>query len=110
VYDLDQSSVSLITNINTRGPVETDANVMIGGFIVGGGLGTNGDGSSKVLVRALGPELTSFGVSDALLDPTLNLFDGNGNLVGSNDNWMDSHQNAILASVLVPGFYCVTVI
>ena len=103
VYDLDQSSVSLITNISTRGPVETDANVMIGGFIVGDGLGTNGDGSSKVLVRALGPELTSFGVSDALLDPTLNLFDGNGNLVGSNDNWKDSQQTAIQATGLAPG-------
>jgi len=103
VYDLDQSSVSLITNISTRGPVETDANVMIGGFIVGDGLGTNGDGSSKVLVRALGPELTSFGVSDALLDPTLNLFDGNGNLVGSNDNWKGSQQTAIQATGLAPG-------
>src|SRR6266576_2139800 len=102
VYDLAQSS-ALITNISTRGVVGTDANVMIGGFIVGDGLGTNGYGSSKVLVRALGPELTSFGVSDALLDPTLNLFDGNGNLVGSNDNWKDSQQTAIQATGLAPG-------
>jgi len=102
VYDLAQSS-ALITNISTRGVVGTDANVMIGGFIVGDGLGTNGDGSSKVLLRALGSELTSFGVSDALLDPTLNLFDGNGNLVGSNDNWKDSQQTAIQATGLAPG-------
>jgi len=102
VYDLAQS-IDLITNISTRGVVGTDANVMIGGFIVGDGLGTNGDGSSKVFVRALGPELTSFGVSDALLDPTLNLFDGNGNLVGSNDNRKDSQQTAIQATGLAPG-------
>jgi hypothetical protein len=102
VYDLAQSSASLITNISTRGVVGTDANVMIGGFIVGDGFGINGDGSSKVLVRALGPELTSFGISDALLDPTLNLFDGNGNLVGSNDNWKDSQQTAIQATGLAP--------
>ena len=102
VYDLDQSSASLITNISTRGPVETDANVMIGGFIIGGGLGSNGDGSSEVLVRALGPELTSFGITDALLDPTLDLVDGNGNLVGSNDNWKDSQQAAIQATGLAP--------
>ena len=70
VYDLDQSSASLITNISTRGPVETNANVMIGGFIIGGGLGSDGDGSSKVLVRGIGPELTSFGIADALQDPT----------------------------------------
>jgi hypothetical protein len=103
VHDLDQSSASLITNISTRGSVGTNANVMIGGFIVGHGLGSNGDGSSTVLVRALGPELTSFGIADALLDPTLDLVDGNGNLVGSNDNWKDSQQAAIQATGLAPG-------
>jgi hypothetical protein len=103
VHDLDQSSTSLITNISTRGPVGTNANVMIGGFIVGDGLGSNGDGSSTVLVRALGPELTSFGIADALLDPTLELIDGNGNLVGSSDNWKDSQQAAIRATGLAPG-------
>jgi len=76
---------------------------MIGGFIVGGGLGANGHGSSKVLVRALGPELASFGIADALLDSTLDLVDGNGNLVGSNDNWKDSQQAAIEATGLAPG-------
>jgi hypothetical protein len=75
---------------------------MIGGFIVGGGLGSNGDGSSTVLVRALGPELTSSGIADALLDPRLELVDGNGNLVGSNDNWKDSQQAAIQATGLAP--------
>ena len=103
VHDLDQSSASLVTNISTRGPIGTNANVMIGGFIVGGGLGTNRDGSSEVLVRALGPELTSFGIADALLDPILELHDGNGNLVGSNDNWKDSQQAAIQATGLAPG-------
>jgi len=43
------------------------------------------------------------GVSDALLDRTLNLFDGNGNLVGSNDNRKDSQQTAIQATGLAPG-------
>jgi hypothetical protein len=103
VYDLDQSSASLITNISTRGPVETDANVMIGGFIIGGGLGSNGDGSSEVLVRGIGPELTSFGIVDALQDPQIDLFDGNGNLLTSNDNWKDSQQAAIQATGLAPG-------
>jgi hypothetical protein len=102
VYDLDQSSASLITNISTRGPVETDANVMIGGFIIGGGLGSDGDGSSKVLVRGIGPELTNFGIADALQDPQIELFDGNGNLLTSNDNWKDSQQAAIQATGLAP--------
>src|SRR5438105_5626521 len=103
VHDLDRSSASLITNISTRGAVGTNANVMIGGFIVGDGLGSNGDGSSTVLVRALGPELTSFGIADALVDPTLDLVDGNGNLVRSNDNWKDSQEAAIQATGLAPG-------
>jgi hypothetical protein len=103
VYDLDQSSASLITNISTRGPVETGDNVMIGGFIIGGGLGSNGDGSSKVLVRGIGPELTSFGIGDALQDPQIDLFDGNGNLLASNGNWKDSQQAAIEATGLAPG-------
>jgi hypothetical protein len=103
VYDLDQSSASLITSISTRGPVGTDANVMIGGFAVGGGLGSNGDGSSEVLVRGIGPELTSFGIADALQDPQMELFDGNGNLLDSNDNWKDSQQAAIQATGLPPG-------
>ncbi len=103
VHDLDQSSDALITNLSTRGVVGTNANVMIGGFTVGGGLGINGDGSSKVLVRALGPELTSFGITDALQDPKMDLFDGNGNLLMSNDNWKDSQQAAIQATGLAPG-------
>ncbi|PYK68196.1 MAG: hypothetical protein DME45_08695 [Verrucomicrobia bacterium] len=103
VHDLDPSNGSLITNMSTRGVIGTSANVMIGGFIVGGGLGANGDGSSELLVRALGPELTSFGIADALLDPTLELHDGNGNLLIANDNWKDSQQTAIQASGLAPG-------
>ena len=103
VHDLDPSSGSLITNMSTRGVVETNANVMIGGFIVGAGLGTNGDGSSEVLIRALGPELTGFGISDALQDPTMELHDGNGNLLLANDNWKDSQQAAIQATGLAPG-------
>ena len=76
--------------------------VMIGGFIIGGGLGSDGDGSSKVLVRGIGPELTSFGIADALQDPQIELFDGNGNLLTSNDNWRDSQQAAIQATGLAP--------
>jgi hypothetical protein len=75
---------------------------MIGGFVVGGGLGANGDGSSKILIRGLGPELTSFGIIGALQDPVLELHDGNGNLLNTNDNWKDSQQAAIQATGLAP--------
>jgi hypothetical protein len=55
------------------------------------------------LIRALGPELTGFGISDALQDPTMELHDGNGNLLLANDNWKDSQQAAIQATGLAPG-------
>ena len=54
---------------------------MIGGFIMSGGTGTN------VLVRAIGPTLSQAGVNGALEDTTLQLFDGNGNVMRANDNW-----------------------
>ena len=103
VHDLAPLSGSLLSNMSTRGGVGTNSNVMIGCFIVGAGLGANGDGSSEVLIRALGPELTSFGISDALQDPKMELYDGNGTLLLANDNWKDSQQAAIQATGLAPG-------
>ena len=54
------------------------------------------------MVRALGPSLTAFGVTGALADPTLELHDGNGALVQSNDNWKDTQQTEIEATGLQP--------
>jgi len=80
VYDLGQGANSRLANISTRGFVDTGDNVMIGGLIVGGGSG----GATRVLVRALGPSVP---VAGALPDPILELHDGSGALVASNDNW-----------------------
>jgi hypothetical protein len=100
-YDLDQTAVSQLGNISTRGFVETGNNVMIGGFI----LGPEGAEDATTLVRAIGPSLTAFGVTDALADPVLELHDANGALLTSNDNWMDDPQQAadIEATGLAPG-------
>jgi plastocyanin len=96
-YDLDQAADSQFDNISTRGFVETGTNVMIGGFILGGE-----SGNANVVVRALGPSLTAFGVSGALADPTLELHDENGALVQSNDNWKSTQQTEIEATGLQP--------
>ena len=98
VYDLDQAADSQLANISTRGLVQTDNNVMIGGFIVGGG----GGGGATVLVRAIGPSLTGQGVSGALADPTLDLYDVNGTVIASNDNWKDTQEAAIMATGIPP--------
>jgi hypothetical protein len=81
VYDLGQGANSQLANISTRGFVDTGDNVMIGGLIVGGG---SGGGTARVIVRALGPSVP---VTGALGNPTLELHNGSGTLIASNDNW-----------------------
>ncbi len=97
-YDLDLMADSQLANISTRGFVATEGNVMIGGFILGGETGASGN----VLVRAIGPSLTPFGVDGALADPTLELRDAQGALISSNDNWKESNQLEIEATGLQP--------
>ena len=95
VYDLDPKD-SLLANISTRGRVETGDNVMIGGFIVGGADPT------KVLVRAIGPSLATQGIQQPLADPVLELHDGSGTLISTNDNWRSTQQADIVATGVQP--------
>jgi hypothetical protein len=97
-YDLDQGANAVLSNISTRGFVDTDNNVMIGGFIIG----PTGGPSAKVVVRAIGPTLGNFGISSALQDPTLDLVNSNGVVVRSNNNWKESQQAEITAIGLQP--------
>ena len=94
VYDLDLTVDSKLANISTRGFVGQDDNVLIGGAIV------LGSGTTTVIFRALGPSLVS--VAKALQDPTLELHDGQGVLIASNDNWQDSQADAIRATTIPP--------
>ncbi len=80
VYDFETAASSTV-NISTRGFVDTGDNVIIGGLIIGAGSNAGTD----VVVRAIGPSLTAFGVANALQDPTIELFDGDGMLVAMND-------------------------
>lgn len=97
VYDLDSGPGPSLLNISTRGNVQTGDNVMIGGFIIGG------NGSQQVLVRAIGPSLGAFGVSDPLADPTVTLYDGQGMQIDFNDNWQENPAQAeIEATTLAP--------
>ncbi len=82
VYDLTPTGGTL-ANLSTRGFVGTGNQVMIGGVIAGG----TGVAPTNVIVRAIGPSLTPLGVTGALSDPVLQLYDTNGNLTNSNDDW-----------------------
>jgi len=92
VYDLSPETNSILGNISTRAFVQTGDNVMIGGFIVAG------TESKRVIVRAIGPELTQYGVPDALNNPTLELHNGTGALIASNDNWLHTIVGGIITS------------
>ena len=102
VYDLATTGASTLANISTRGFVNTGDNAIIGGFIVGAGLGSNGTGSARVALRAIGPSLANAGIANPLQDPILEIHDGNGAVITSNDNWKDSQESLIQQSGLAP--------
>ena len=91
VYDLESGTPARLANIATRGFVQTGDDVMIGGFIIGGG------SPARMLLRAIGPSLP---VQGALQDPTLELVDANGGRT-TNDNWRAT-QEAEIAAILPP--------
>jgi hypothetical protein len=114
VYDLDSSDPanSKLANISTRGFVGTGDNVLIGGFIL------NRAQTKTVVVRAIGP---STSVPGALANPTLELRNGNGDLLAFNDNSpydpyvtfnklapQNQFESAV-GKVLAPGNYTVIV-
>ncbi len=88
------SSSGVPGNLSTRGTVGTGNNVLIGGVIVAG------TAAKKVIVRALGPSVP---VPGALADPTLELFDGNGQSLAFDDNWQDDpNQAAQIQATTIP--------
>jgi N-acetylneuraminic acid mutarotase len=79
-------------NISTRAFVQTGDDVMIGGFIV------QGTESKRLIIRAIGPELTQHGVPNALANPTLELHDSTGVLIASNNNWATTIIGGIITA------------
>ena len=92
-YDLDRTVDSKLANISTRGLVQTGDDVLIGGLIV---LGQN---PLRVIVRAIGPSLPVPGV---LANPTLELHNGSGALIASNDDWRSDQETEIIATGIPP--------
>jgi hypothetical protein len=93
VYDLDLNADSRLANIATRGRVGEGDDVLICGTIA------LGSGTTTVLFRALGPSTT---IPGALDDPTLELHDGQGATIATNDNWQDTQAAAIQATTIPP--------
>ena len=85
-------------NLSTRMRVETGDRVGIGGFII------TGSAPKHVLIRAIGPSLTQFGVPNALADPVLELHGPGAFVTITDDNWRDDpvQEAAILATGIPP--------
>jgi hypothetical protein len=89
VFDNNQAVDSQLGQISTRGLVAGGNDVMIAGFILGGG-----QGPTHIAIRGIGPSLGQFGIANPLSDPTLELHDGNGATLIANDNWNDDPVSA----------------
>jgi uncharacterized delta-60 repeat protein len=83
-------------NLSARAHVLTGERILIAGFIIGG------TENKTVLIRGIGPTLSSFGIPAPLSDPTLSLYDHTGALIVANDNWKDTQQTQIQATGLAP--------
>jgi hypothetical protein len=76
--------------------VEGGDRVGIGGFIV------TGVAPKRLIVRAIGPSLTRYGLVDVLADPVLELHGPSGFVTITNDNWRDTQEAEIQATGLPP--------
>jgi hypothetical protein len=86
---------SAFGNISTRLRVETSDNVLIGGFII------TGTQPKRVIVRAIGPSLSSF-FSGTLADPILELHGSGAFATITNDNWRSDQETEIIATTIPP--------
>lgn len=98
-YDAEGGSNPRLVNLSARNQVGVGSNILIAGFTV------SGTGNKQILIRGVGPTLTQFGVSGALSDPRIQVFDGSSRMIAENDNWaptLSSTFSAVGAFALVP--------
>jgi hypothetical protein len=96
IYDASSSNVAhslspRMINISARTQVGSGASILIAGFTIGG------TASKTLLIRAVGPTLSAFGVAEVLSDPKLDLYRGPG-VIESNDNWEGNSQVSAVAA------------
>jgi hypothetical protein len=119
VYDVNTAVASKLGNISTRAFAGTGKNVVIAGFVLG-----NNQGNDRIIVRGLGPSLSSFNVPTRLQDPQLELRTPDGTLIRANNDWQDDQAQATeisgagfapgnpkesaIAATLPPGRYTAT--
>jgi hypothetical protein len=88
---VSNSAPSVFANVSTRGLVNSTT-TLIGGFVV------EGTAPRTVLIRADGPVLSAFGVTGALADPVLTIYDNNQKVVATNTGWTNNPTPSLLSS------------
>jgi hypothetical protein len=94
-YDLSAESPARLANVATRGLIQPGDKLMIAGFIIQ-------NAQVRAVVRAIGPSLSAFGITNALADMTLQLRDVNGAIVRENDDWQSDQEQELVNTGLQP--------
>ncbi|MSU47853.1 MAG: DUF1800 family protein [Opitutus sp.] len=101
VYDV--TGAARLMNLSTRAQVGTGSGILISGLAI-----APGGGVRKILVRAAGPTLGSFGVAGALVDPAIAVIDSASNQIAANDNWGTGNATALAAAFAQAGAFAFT--
>ncbi|MBA3572663.1 MAG: aryl-sulfate sulfotransferase, partial [Pyrinomonadaceae bacterium] len=117
IFDISPAADARLANLSARAFSSTGDKVLISGVILGGNM------STRLMFRALGPELKAQGVADAEDDTLLTLFDAEGTKIAANDDWgqalnaaeieatgiapRDSRESAILMQAVSGTYTCV---
>ncbi|MCF3649877.1 cytochrome-c peroxidase [Synoicihabitans lomoniglobus] len=80
IYAADTNAATELTNISARATLSPGGEIIIPGFVV------TGEGPKTFLIRAIGPSLSEFGITDALADPQLTIY-ADTTLITTNDDW-----------------------
>ena len=98
-YDAGTGDTPRFTNLSARNKVGIGSNILIAGFTLAG------EGARNLLIRAVGPKLSEFGVTGVLTDPMLEIYSGSTK-IAENDNWsatLASTAASVGAFALNPG-------
>lgn len=98
VFDIGLAANARLANVSSRGKIGTGDDILIGGFYAG----PQTAAVTGVVFRALGPSLSQFGVPQPMQDPMIEIHNGNGAVIASNDDWQSNQKTEIEATGLQP--------
>jgi len=80
------------TNLSSRALTGSGEGAHVAGFVIDGTKG------KTLLIRGVGPSLSSYGISNVVADPVLKVYDADGRELASNDDWGTSSNPAEIRS------------